>query len=51
VKQTPFIGNLPQWVFQVKAKDPEWDETLRKLYPRKDDPVPEGDDFDDQIPF
>lgn len=43
--------DLPVWTAKVRAKDPEWDEKLRRLYPKKHDPVPEGDDFNDQIPF
>jgi hypothetical protein len=52
VKQIPFTqGNLPAWTSQVKAKDPEWDEKLRKLYPSKQQVQESEKEFNDDLPI
>jgi hypothetical protein len=52
MRQIPKGDHLPAWVAKVKAKDQDWDEKLRRLYPRKD-PAQELDagELDDAIPF
>ena len=45
------FSHLPAWTGQVKAKDPEWDEKLRRLYPVKAKEQSDKQEFDDAIPF
>jgi hypothetical protein len=47
----PYDNHLPEWTSKVKAKDPEWDERLRQLYPAKAKQESDKEEFDDAIPF
>jgi hypothetical protein len=53
MKPTPNIQDLRDWTDRVRFKDEEWDEKLRRLYPRKDsgDARRSDAEFDDAIPF
>jgi hypothetical protein len=50
MRQIPKGDHLPAWVAKVKARDLEWDEKLRKLYPPRQEQESDKE-FDDAIPL
>jgi hypothetical protein len=54
LKDFPTSGSngLRDWTKDVKFRDQEWDDRLRRLYPaQKPYSQPSEHDFDDEIPF